>query len=184
VSRGGPGVRVIGGELKGQRLAVGAGVRPTEGRVREALFSIWQERVAGARLLDLFAGSGAVAIEALSRGARSAVCVEADREALRVLERNRDLLPPGVLTVRRARLPAGLAALASLGPFDLVFADPPYRWAEHDRLVAALAPLLAPGGEAAIEHSARLPSPAAAPGLVLADQRRYGESALAFYRPA
>ena len=73
-----PGLRIAGGAHRGRRLAVPQGARPTQDRVREALFSIWGERVRGARFLDLFAGSGAVGIEALSRGAATATFVESD----------------------------------------------------------------------------------------------------------
>jgi 16S rRNA (guanine(966)-N(2))-methyltransferase RsmD len=176
-------VRITGGTLRGQRVAVPHGARPSEGRVREALFSRWQERLPDARFLDLFAGSGAVALEAVSRGAAFALCVESDLSAVRQLEATLRRLAGGRVRVRRANLPAGLAAVAE-GPFDLAFADPPYRFHAHEGLVAAVAPLLAPDGELAIEHSARVELPGAVATLAMCDQRRYGESALSFYQAA
>lgn len=184
------GVRLSGGEHGGRRLATPRGARPTVGRVREALFSIWGERLHGARVLELFAGSGAVALEAVGRGALSAVCIEGDRRALTVLERNVSRLGErGVVEVRRGRLPDDLARLAAEGArFDLVYADPPYRFPDYPALIAAVAPLLAEHGELVVEHAARreLPAEVEADGtsgtMVRVEVRRYGESAVSFYR--
>ena len=178
-------IRVTGGAHKGRWLEVPPGARPTEGRVREALFSIWQEPLAaGARVLDLFAGSGAVGLEAAGRGALRVLCVDFDRRAFPVLQSNRDRLGEALVDLRLLDLPAGLAGLAERGegPFDLVFADPPYRFSGYTALLAAVAPLLAEDGELAVEHSARVTLPAETAGLVRVDERRYGESALSFYR--
>lgn len=183
--RGPTGARIIAGSFARRGLDVPHGVRPTEGRVREALFSTWQERVPGAAFLDLFAGSGAVGLEAASRGAASVVCAEKDLEALRMLEGNARKL--GALGVRgvRATLPADLAAWPAqgLGLFDLVFADPPYVFQRYAALLAAVAPLVCAAGEVVIEHSTRSETPAEAGGLVRRESRRYGESALSFYTP-
>ena len=177
------GVRVTGGELRGRLLAVPGETRPTEGRVREALFSIWRERVDGGRLLDLFAGSGAVALEAASRGAILVVAVEKVPRSATVLEQNvRRTGMEGVVEVRSGTLPAVLAAVAERGPFDLVYADPPYRYPDYAELLAAVAPLLTADGEVAVEHTARRELPAEAGDLVRVEVRRYGESALSFYR--
>ncbi|HVS02653.1 MAG TPA: 16S rRNA (guanine(966)-N(2))-methyltransferase RsmD [Thermoanaerobaculia bacterium] len=179
-------LRITGGRLRGRRLRVPQGVRPTEGRVREALFSIWQQRVPGARLVELFAGAGSVGLEAISRGAREVVFVEGDARVARALEQNlKGLAPPGSWRRHRLRLPSGLAVLARAEsqPFDLAFADPPYAFRDHDRLVMATAPLLAPDGELVIEHAADLawrPSPDLP--LRMADRRVYGGSALSFLR--
>jgi 16S rRNA (guanine966-N2)-methyltransferase len=177
-----PGVRVTGGAFRGRGLAVPAGARPTEGRVREALFSIWREPLAGARFLDLFAGSGVVGLEAAGRGALSVVCVDESPDAVRAVAANAARLGEALVEVRRLALPAGLPRLASQGPFDLVFADPPYAFAAYDLLLAGLPPLLAPGAEVAVEHSARRELPLLAGPLVRFDVRGYGESALSFYR--
>ena len=180
------GVRLAGGEHGGRVLPVPPGVRPTEGRVREALFSIWGGRLRGARLLDLFAGSGAVALEAVGRGAVSALCIECSRRALDVLEANVERLGErGVVDVRSATLPAALTALAGTPQrYDLVFADPPYEYPDYGGLVVAVGPLLAADGELAVEHSMRRGLPIEVGNMVRVDQRRYGETALSFYRRA
>jgi 16S rRNA (guanine966-N2)-methyltransferase len=177
-----PGVRIAGGEHRGRGLTVPAGARPTEGRVREALFSIWRERLPGARVLDLFAGSGVVGLEALGRGALSVLAVDEGARALAVLEANAERLGTTGFSVRRLSLPKGLPRLADQGPFDLVFADPPYDFDLYDELLVGIAPLLAPEGEVAVEHAGRRALPVVAGPLARVDERRYGESALAFYR--
>lgn len=186
------GVRLSGGEYRGRTLAVPPGARPTEGRVREALFGIWSYQLDGARVLDLFAASGAVGFEALGRGALSLVAVDADPQAMRLLRANAETLGlaggggtagTGPVDIRRLSLPDGLPRLADAAPFDLVFADPPYRFDAHAELLAGIAPLLAAESEVAVEHAARTDLPPEVGRLVRADVRRYGESALSFYRP-
>jgi 16S rRNA (guanine966-N2)-methyltransferase len=131
-------VRVIAGELKGRRLRApkGTRTRPTADRVREAVFSILGD-VTGARVLDLFAGSGALGIEALSRGAASATFVDRDARAVEAIRRNLEPVTVGAHVDRRDVL-AFLGSRTALrdGPFDLVFVDPPYSSA--DRLGAPL----------------------------------------------
>lgn len=179
---GGRRLRLLGGRRRGLGIAVADGVRPSPGRLREALVSRWAARLPGCRFLDLFAGSGAVGLEAASRGAREVVLVEESLPVLAVLERNLERLDlPGV-TLRRGRLPAELARAAGAAPFDLVFADPPYGFEEHGALLAACVPLLASGGELALEHAARDPSPPAPAALEPVWERRYGDSALSVYR--
>lgn len=173
------GVRVTGGAFRGRGLAVPPGARPTEGRVREALFSIWSDRLEGASVLDLFAGSGVVGLEALGRGAVSILCIDDDPRAVKILEANASRLGER-LAVRRLSLPAGLAKLS--GPYDLVFADPPYAFDGYEELLTGVEPLLAEAGEMAIEHSSRRELPLEAGRLVRVDARRYGESSLSFYR--
>ncbi len=178
-------VRATGGEHRGRWLAVPPGARPTEGRVREALFSIWHEPLKrGASLLDLFAGSGVIGLEAAGRGALRVVCVDSDRRAAALLQSNRDRLGEALVEIRRLDLPGGLRELATRGegPFDLIFADPPYRFSGYAALLEGLAPLLSEEGEAAIEHSARTTLPDETGGLIRVDQRRYGECAVSFYR--
>jgi 16S rRNA (guanine966-N2)-methyltransferase len=177
-----PGVRIMGGELRGRGLAVPPGARPTEGRVREALFSIWRDRLDGARVLDLFAGSGAVGLEALGRGALSALAVDSDLRAVKIVEENAARVGLKALEIRRLTLPATLGRLADAAPFDLVFADPPYGFAAYEGLLQGAAPLLAPDGEIAVEHSARRELPVEVGPLTRVDVRRYGESAVSFYR--
>jgi 16S rRNA (guanine966-N2)-methyltransferase len=163
-------------------VPVPAGVRPTEARVREALFSIWAPRLPGARFLDLFAGSGAVSLEAAGRGAGRVLAVEGDRRiAARLRESMRTL--GAAVEVRQADLPAGLeGALASGERFDLVFVDPPYDSKGHEITLARLCPYVEPGGEVALEMSVRS-APAAPPAqMERVAERRYGETALLFYR--
>jgi 16S rRNA (guanine966-N2)-methyltransferase len=176
-------VRIVAGELARRLLRAPAGIRPSEARVRAALFSIWADRLAGARFLDLFAGSGAVGLEAVSRGALAATFVEADRRVATLLARNLTLAPAGAVVLRRGRLPDELAALAAVDErFDLVFADPPYAFVAYAELLTGCAAVLAAEGEMALEHSARTPTPEEVEPLVRISQRRYGESALSLYR--
>lgn len=175
-------IRIVAGELRGRRLAVGPGVRPTTERAREALFSILGGSVRGARVLDAAAGSGALGFEALSRGAREACFVEADRRVARVLEENAvrtglerrvRVFGGAVSTFLRVERPSG---------YDFVFFDPP--WA--DPVAAELAGLwaaLAEGGTFVVERgSGKEPWPEAP---VEPDVRRYGKTTLFIYtRPA
>lgn len=183
-----PGVRLSGGQFRGRGLAVPPGARPTEGRVREALFSIWRDRLENARVLDLFAGSGAVGLEALGRGALRLVAVDADLRAVKILESNVESLGQevrGLVEIRRLGLPTGLARLVQegAGPFDLVFIDPPYNFGSYEELLAGLVPLLAAEDpEVAVEHSSRREMPIEVAGLVRVDVRRYGEGTVSFYR--
>jgi len=177
-------MRITGGEFRGRNLAVPPGARPTEGRVREALFSIWSGRLDGARVLDLFAGSGAVGLEAAGRGALTVLCVDESVPAVKTLEANAARLGEGLVEIRRLHLPPGLARLVSegIGPFDLVYADPPYNFAPYDELLAGVAPLLAADAEVAVEHASRRSLPVEVGGLVRVDSRRYGEGTVSFYR--
>ncbi len=181
----GAGIRILGGALKGRLLAVPPSARPSEGRLREALFSIWSAELPGAEVADLFAGSGAVGIEAVGRGALGALLVEADRRARETLLANLrsvGLGPPRVRLLFRT-VESALAELAAGSDrFDLVFADPPYAWIPTSGFVAAVGAILADGGALALEHSARTPAPEEATGMVRLETRRYGESALTLYR--
>lgn len=176
--------RIVAGAAGGRRLQVPAGcrTRPTAGRTREALFSSLGE-LAGARVLDLYAGTGAVGLEALSRGAHSAVLVERDPRVLETLRANvravglpgAHLLAGPVHRVLRAPVPA------SLGPHgaDLVFLDPPYAQPVDADLAALAAPgWLAAAAVVVVERSAHSPPPCWPPGLRPDRERRYGEARL------
>jgi 16S rRNA (guanine966-N2)-methyltransferase len=177
------GLRIVAGRWSGRRLDVVPGSRPSAERTREALFSIWQHRVEGAAFLDLFCASGAMGLEALSRGARAATLVDSDRRAIATATRNRERLEAAECRVVRASLPGGLAGAALGDPvFDLVFADPPYDFDRWPDLLVAIEPKLALEGEAAIEHAARAVLPLEGGELERADLRRYGDSAVTFYR--
>jgi 16S rRNA (guanine966-N2)-methyltransferase len=170
-------MRVISGVYGGRRLQTPAGLdtRPTSDRVREALFSILGERVQDARVLDLFAGSGALAIEALSRGARSATLVDNAAPAIRAIAANLEALGADATVVRaEARRFLGGASRGGRS-YDLVFLDPPYRLAGsigHD-LSAALKAVLAPGGTVVAESDRRAPLEV---DLPIEDERRYGDT--------
>lgn len=174
-----PAVRIGAGRWKGRLLEVPQGARPTSGKAREALFDILQKRVAGARVLELYAGSGAVGLEALSRGAARSVLVE---PSARALGRNLGRLAPETGTVEVLRCEAS-AAISDLlrrdERFDIVFADPPYASELEADVFAGVARLLAEGGTFVLQSDAgREPMPA---GLRLTDRRAYGRNVLRFF---
>ena len=177
-------MRVIAGELKGRPLLAPRGwkVRPTSDRVREAIFSALGERARGARVLDLYSGTGALAIEALSRGAASALMVDRDtRPALGNVE---SLGLGGRVELVRSDVPRWLSATAGdpdRDRFDLVFVDAPYRLADRvgQELNAHLPRLLAEGGRAVVESAAR--RPLRVDSLERLRQRRYGGTDVSFY---
>lgn len=173
----GPGrIRIIAGQWRGRRLAVPAapGLRPTPDRVRETLFNWLAPRVPGARCLDLFAGSGALGLEAASRGAGEVVLVERSRPVVAALEAAVAALGAG--TVVRVVAGDALDWLApGRGPFDLIFLDPPYAGGLLDPALAVIhrAGLLAPGGRLYLEdRRADVPLP---PGWRILRQGRAGE---------
>ena len=176
-------IRVIAGELKGRRLQTPdwTGLRPTSDRLRETLFNVLAGRIAGARVLDAFAGTGAVGIEALSRGAEHVTFVESDPRAVRLIEAN--LSRCGVndrYAIIRVRFAD--AASSTGGPWDIVSLDPPYGQAELDAAIAAASPLVDDAGIAVIEHASRDVPPERTGRLVLTRRLKSGDSALAFYR--
>jgi 16S rRNA (guanine(966)-N(2))-methyltransferase RsmD len=183
--------RIIAGTHRGRRIATpdGADTRPTADRVREALFGALGP-VDGLRVLDLYAGSGAVGLEALSRGADHALLVESDPKAAKVARENVALLGAG----RQAVLAVGrVAQTLGYGPngdrYDIVYADPPYALPEED-VTAVLAALvergwLAPGAAVVVERSRRSPEPgwpAGVPGITPERCRRYGDTVLWYGR--
>jgi 16S rRNA (guanine(966)-N(2))-methyltransferase RsmD len=177
-------MRVIAGEFKGQHLVAPRGwrVRPTSDRVREATFSALGDRVDAARVLDLYCGTGALAIEALSRGAATAVLVDRDtRPALGNVERLG--LPERVELVRAdvGRWLAQVSELPAAGKFDLVFVDAPYKLADRveQDLNTHLPQLLAPTGRAIVESGAR--RPLRVDSLERLRQRRYGAADVSIY---
>ncbi|MGH8992733.1 MAG: 16S rRNA (guanine(966)-N(2))-methyltransferase RsmD [Acidimicrobiia bacterium] len=176
--------RVIAGEAGGRRLAVprGGGVRPTSDRVKESVFSALGPRLVGSRVLDLYAGTGALAIEALSRGAAGAVLVERDREALAAIATNLEATGVGPARVIRGDVVAVLGSPpAPEGPFDLVLADPPYDLPGED--VATVLTLLAGGGWLAPESVVVIERPPGAtvpPGWVSTWERCYGDTLVLF----
>jgi len=170
-------MRVVAGTYGGRRLTAprGDATRPTSDRVREALFSVLGEIVTGARVLDLFAGSGALGIEAASRGAAEVTFVDSAPAAIRAVRANLDALGLAAEVVRADALAAARAARAAARQYDLIFLDPPYRLAERlaPGLTEAVGGLLAPGGLAVSESDRRAPL---ALELPLRDERRYGDT--------
>src|SRR5450755_1439818 len=174
-------MRVIGGEYGGRELMApkGRGTRPTSDRVREALFSILGD-IAGARVLDLFAGSGALAIEAVSRGGAEATLVDTSRAAIDVIHRNLEALGIDAEVVRQPAARYLEAARKHARQYDLVFLDPPYRHAGAlgRELSAALAPVLSAGARVVAESDRRSPI---GHQLPLLDERRYGDTLIQIY---
>ncbi len=176
-------MRVVAGRFGGRALVAppGTATRPTPERVREALFSILGS-VEGARVLDLFAGSGALAIEALSRGAAEATLVDSSAVAIRTIRRNLVSLGIGAEVVH-ARATAFLGrARTAARQYDLVFLDPPYRQANvlGPVLSEALTPLLAPAARVVAKSDRRVPLELTLP---LLDERSYGDTLIRIHGP-
>jgi 16S rRNA (guanine966-N2)-methyltransferase len=189
-------MRITGGTFRSRALRApnGHATRPTTDRVREALFGILTSAgcVDGARILDLYAGTGALALEAISRGAAHAVLVESARDALIALRANIATLGlEGRTRVVAGDVAQAVRRLGTGGPFDLVFADPPWAMVDGDPASgpgAALSTLVrenavAPEATVVLEHSSRT-IPLDVAGLLRLDTRRYGDTALTFYKPA
>jgi 16S rRNA (guanine(966)-N(2))-methyltransferase RsmD len=183
-------MRIIAGTARGHRLLApkSGAIRPTADRVRETIFNILGQSLDSQAILDLFAGTGALGLEALSRGADSAVLIDSHRDAARLCQVNAQLLGFArrvrVLSMPVAR---GLRLLArENAKFDLIFADPPYASKAAADTVAAVeaAELLNPGGILCVEHDKREPAPDAVMRLTRFDQRRFGDTAVSLYRVA
>jgi 16S rRNA (guanine966-N2)-methyltransferase len=181
-------LRVISGKLKGRKLFAlkGMDLRPTSDRVKEAIFDILQNSIEGQKVLDLFAGTGALGIEALSRGAKRAVFVEGSPRSLAVLYKN---LEVGRLQeqaeVLSREVQAGVKILSERGEnFDLIFLDPPYGKGLARKTLQALSgdPILAPDALIVAEHSPAEDLDAIS-SLERVDQRKYGSTLVSFFRP-
>jgi 16S rRNA (guanine966-N2)-methyltransferase len=178
-------MRVIAGALRGRSLVAPKGLttRPTSDRVREALFSVLGN-VTSASVLDLYAGTGALGIEALSRGASRAVFVENDRPALEALRRNLDTLGlTGSAVVLSSPVLRVVRSLSSRGPFDLVLVDPPYAsLAEAVQVLELLVDqhLFSDKVRVVLEHASRDAAPDLK-GLLFQKTRRYGDTSVSFY---
>ena len=184
-------MRIVAGEFKGRRLAgpEGSATRPTSDKVREALFSILGD-ISGDRVLDLFAGTGALTLEALSRGAADALLIERDRRMAGVAARNIETVlgagqvGPGHDRARLLRTEA-LAWLKSTsdGPFDLIFIDPPYADAQDlaAELSAALPAVISSGARIVTESDRRSPLDLTADEFGLRSEHRYGDTLLRIF---
>ena len=180
-------MRVIGGQAKGRRLKAPKGrtLRPTADRVKEALFNILPHDLSGQRVLDLFAGTGNLSMEALSRGASEAVLVDASRAATKLIEENlRALSFTDRSRVWTAPVLSAIGKLARGGEsFGLIFLDPPYEQALVGQTLRAIAKegLLRENGVLVAEHSVREKVEERYGSLALRDQRRYGTTRLSFF---
>jgi 16S rRNA (guanine966-N2)-methyltransferase len=181
-------MRVIGGDARGRRLKVpkGRNVRPTAARVKEALFNILPRDLSGVKVLDLYAGTGNLTIEALSRGAAEAILIDSSAQSARAIRQNLCRLN----LVARTKVwvtPVTRAArsLAQRGEtFDMIFLDPPYgqRLVEKTLRVIAEGGLLRESGILIAEHSIRDPIEQSYGSLISHDQRRYGDTLLSFFK--
>ena len=175
-------MRIIAGTLKGRRIEAPdwAGLRPTSDRLRETLFNVLAPRITGARFLDGYAGTGAVGIEALSRGAAHVTFVEQDPRAQRLIEQN---LGRCAVEDRYAIIRAGFAAAAlrAQGPFEILFLDPPYGAEPLMRALEAAAPLVTAGAVLIIEHAKRDTAPETLAGLARTRELVQGDSILSFF---
>jgi len=185
-------MRIVGGKFKGRSLVspAGQGTRPTSDRVRESIFNILAHGIEGftldgARVIDLFAGTGALGLEAISRGARFCQFVDESAEARGLIRRNADSLGLiGQCKIWR-RDATRLGPCAPQTPFNLAFIDPPYNKGLGEKTLVSLdeGGWLAPGAVVALEEAEKA-TVADVAGLVLLDQRTYGDTVVRFYRAA
>jgi 16S rRNA (guanine966-N2)-methyltransferase len=178
-------VRVIGGDAKGRLLKspTGQQTRPTSNLVRSAIFSMLEPYLDAARVLDLFSGTGALGVEALSRGADWVDFFESDaRQCSAIKENLKSLDYSAYGQVHRAR--AERAATMVAGPYDVILLDPPYSYDQLERLLEGIgeSALSQPGCIVAVEHSHRQDLPLEVDGLRLIKQRRYGETMVTVYQ--
>ena len=186
-------MRIISGTARGRRLfSPGknrrvATIRPTSDRVREAVFSILGEAVIDADVLDLFAGTGALGLEALSRGARSAVFIDNSQQAIKLISKNLDGcdFSERATILRRdlLRTPSFLKKVVSGHGFDLVFVDPPYRQGIALKILKLVGryDLLAEEGLLLVEEDSAIELPRDTEGLEMTDRRVYGDTVVCFY---
>lgn len=181
-------MRITGGDAKGRSLRVKKslltkGLRPTSHKVRKALFDILQDRIIGAKFLDLFAGTGAVGIEAISRGAQKAVLVEANKGLIKNLEKNINHLEmKEKITVVYDDVLRYLLRTDEV--FDIVFADPPYSYENYKELVELLirGSILAEGGMVIVEHSSKVDMRHQTEGILNPIRLyRYGDTSLSIF---
>ncbi len=183
-------IRVVSGLLKGRKIPTlqGHGIRPTSIRAREALFSILGPVIPGACVADLFAGSGSIGIEALSRGAAKAVFVEQNPEAGRILENTLAQFKLGAQSqvfIQDVALAIQNSLLVGWQPFDVLYIDPPYRYEHtHDLLIQMEhANLVATTGQIIYEHFSKNTPPSSIGTWMHTRTAKYGDAALTFYQP-
>lgn len=176
-------IRITGGTQRGMPLAEPRGLRlrPTTGKVREAIFNVLGDSVQGVRVLDCYAGTGALGIEALSRGAGEAVFIDAAPASGKAIVDSLSrmgLAEQG--SVLRGRLPLALGSVT--GRFTIVFMDPPYDEETAEETLVGLRDVMEAEGMVVYEHGSRYNPPKYPAGLELQDRRVYGDSAVAYYR--
>jgi 16S rRNA (guanine966-N2)-methyltransferase len=178
-------VRIVAGEFRGRTIdgPTWDGLRPTADSLRETLFNVIGPRIAGARVLDAFAGTGAVGIEAMSRGAAHVTLIDRDPRAIALIEQNiARLAGPDAknpCAIIRADFMTSRAGLSE--GFDLVFLDPPYELPGLDTAIGRAATLLKPGGRVIVEHSRKREPASSIPGVAKYRTLTAGDSALSFY---
>ncbi len=172
-------MRIIAGAFKGRKLKAPDwdGLRPTSDRLRETLFNVLATRVRGARVFDGYAGTGAVGIEALSRGATSVVAVDADARAVRLMRENAAACGAADYTTERGDAAAALRARRGEAAFDLILLDPPYAMTDTAGVLDAAAGCLAPEGVIVLERATRQ-EPQVPPSLQRVRDVRSGDSSL------
>lgn len=181
-------MRIIAGSARGRRLKApkGRALRPTAARVKEALFDILQHELSGAKVLDLFAGTGNLTVEALSRGAVEAILVDASAQSARTIRENLRRLD--LTDCAKVLITPVSRAMRLLGgrreTFDIIFLDPPYDQGLVEKTIRMIARngLLRNSGSLVAEHSVREAVSTRYDGLELSDQRRYGDTLLSFFR--
>ena len=183
-------IRIITGSLKGRKIPTlqGQGIRPTSLRAREALFSILGPIIQGACVADLFAGSGAIGLEALSRGAAKALFVEQSPGAGQTLQHTLaqfNLDAQSLVLVQNVALAIQNPLLLGWRPFDVLYIDPPYRFEDSQQLLAQIenADLVASHGHIIYEHFSKMTPPSSIGQWTLTRTAQYGDIALTFYRP-
>ncbi|ATB34219.1 16S rRNA (guanine(966)-N(2))-methyltransferase RsmD [Melittangium boletus] len=185
-------MRIVAGSARGRALAgpkaTSKHIRPTADRVRESLFNVLGQWFEGQKVLDLYAGTGALGLEAVSRGAMRVVLVDSDREALALCRANTDTLGFGArVEVLAQPVERALETLGKRGDrFQLIFADPPYAARVVETVLEGVAKhgVLAAGGTVVIEHDKREPAPEAHVGFSQVDQRRFGDTLVSLFRIA
>ena len=181
-------MRIVGGTRRGRKLLPprSSATRPTADRVRETLFNVLGQTLSGGDVLDLYAGTGALGLEALSRGAERAVLVDVAAEAAELCRRNASALGfEKEVSVLRLRAERAVERFEQEGRrFVLAFADPPYAAKAGAWVVGAVAPLLTQGGTLVVEHDKREELPEVGGTLFKVDQRRFGDTVVSLYRAA
>nr|QKW93932.1 ribosomal RNA small subunit methyltransferase D [Vitiosangium cumulatum] len=183
-------MRIVAGSARGRALAgpkaTSKHIRPTADRVRETIFNVLGQWLEGQKVLDLYAGTGALGLESISRGASRAVLVDSDREALSLCRTNTDALGFGArVEVLAQPVERALETLGRRGDrFELIFADPPYAARVVETVLEGLVRhgVLAPGGTVVIEHDKREAAPESHEGFERVDQRRFGDTLVSLFR--